>query len=59
MDGAKQKRSSWSVVEETTLIESAVAREARLFGKMVGDGTIKLNQIKQQAWEEVAAVINS
>ena len=56
MEATKPKRSSWSVGEETAFIESVVDREARLFGKMVGDGSVKLKHVKQQAWEEVAAV---
>jgi hypothetical protein len=56
---AKQRSANWTGDEETVLVEEVGKREEILFGKIKGDGAVKIGHIRAKGWEDVAEVLNA
>ena len=54
-----KRLANWSSEEEVVLVEEIGKREGILFGKMKGDGCIKIGEIRNRGWQEVADVLNA
>ncbi|XP_078310027.1 uncharacterized protein LOC144618183 isoform X2 [Crassostrea virginica] len=54
-----KRSANWSSEEEVVLVEEIGKREGILFGKMKGDGCIKIGEIRNRGWQEVADVLNA
>ena len=50
-----KRSANWSSEEEVVLVEDI----GKLFGKMKGDGCIKIGEIRNRGWQEVADVLNA
>lgn len=51
--------ANWTGDEEMVLIEEVGKRGDLLFGKMKGDGAIKIGELRNRGWREVAEVLNA
>ena len=58
MEG-KGRKPNWTEKERMLLVEEVEKREGRLFGKFKGSGGMKGTKVKEVAWAEIAAIINS
>jgi hypothetical protein len=54
-----KRGANWTSDEEIVLIEEVGKREEALFGKMKGDGTIKIGKLRNRGWREVVDVLNA
>ena len=54
-----KRSANWSSEEKVVLVEEIGKREGILFGKMKGDGCIKIGEIRNRGWQEVADVLNA
>ena len=46
-----KRSANWSSEEEVVLVEEIGKREEILFGKMKGDGFIKIGEIGNRGWQ--------
>ena len=51
-----KRLANWSSEEEVVLVEEIGKREGKLFGKMKGDGWVKIGEIRIRGWQEIADV---
>lgn len=53
-----KRSANWNSAEEVVLVEEIGKREGILlvFGKMKGDGCVKIGKIRNRRWQEIANV---
>ena len=51
-----KRLANWSSEEVLVLVEEIGKREGILFGKMKGDGCVKIREIRNRRWQEIANV---
>ena len=54
-----KRSANWSSEEEVVLVEVVGKREGILFGKIKGEVCIKIGEIRNRRWQEVADVLNA
>ncbi|XP_061188667.1 protein IMPACT homolog [Saccostrea echinata] len=54
-----KRSANWTADEEIVLVEEVGRRKELLFGKMKGDGSVKIWEILAKGWKEITDVLNA